>query len=150
MAKILPLLDAGADNGPPVHPSPSAFSGTVSGPNQLPGVAAADMAVHELALQKEAIERTAQAMPFNENKADEHGLAHGHAPQQGPHDLPDDDTAGASTLSETVSSPKLGEDEPQLGLNANNDTLDRVRVDSSGQAITTNQGVPVADNQHSL
>ena len=150
MAKNLPLLDAGADNGPPVHPSPSAFSGTVSGPNQLPGVAAADMAVHELALQKEAIERTAQAMPFNENKADEHGLAHGHAPQQGPHDLPDDDTAGASTLSETVSSPKLGEDEPQLGLNANNDTLDRVRVDSSGQAITTNQGVPVADNQHSL
>ena len=36
------------------------------------------------------------------------------------------------------------------GLNANHGTLDDARVDSSGQALTTNQGVLVADNQNSL
>jgi catalase len=36
------------------------------------------------------------------------------------------------------------------GVNATIGTLDRVRVDSSGQVLTTNQGVPVADNQNSL
>ena len=30
------------------------------------------------------------------------------------------------------------------------DSLDRVRVDSGGRALTTNQGVPIADNQNSL
>ncbi|MBA2674285.1 MAG: catalase [Ramlibacter sp.] len=36
------------------------------------------------------------------------------------------------------------------GKNATIAPLDRVRVDSSGQVLTTNQGVPVADNQNSL
>ena len=35
-------------------------------------------------------------------------------------------------------------------MNATIDPLDRVRVDSSGRVLTTNQGVPVADNQNSL
>ena len=34
--------------------------------------------------------------------------------------------------------------------NPTNGPLDRVRVDSGGRALTTNQGVPIADNQNSL
>ena len=36
------------------------------------------------------------------------------------------------------------------GVNSTIEPLDRVRVDSQGQVLTTNQGVPVADNQNSL
>lgn len=151
MAKKLPaLLDAGADTGPTVMPSPGALASTVSGPNHLPPVADVDLDMQELAQQKDAVNRLAASMPHNENKAGEHGLTGGHAPEEGAHRMPDVDTAGASTLSETITSRKLGEDEPLPGFNPNNDSLDRVRVDSSGQALTTNHGVPVADNQNSL
>ncbi|MRW89999.1 catalase [Duganella sp. FT80W] len=37
-----------------------------------------------------------------------------------------------------------------MGDNAINRPLDRARVDDSGRELTTNQGVPVADNQNSL
>ena len=63
--------------------------------------------------------------------------------------LPDPGVTG-STLTEDTSSDKTGAGEPQLGFNAANKSLDRGRADSSGRALTTNQGVPVADNQHSL
>ncbi len=36
------------------------------------------------------------------------------------------------------------------GVNATIEPLDRVRVDSAGQVLTTNQGVAIADNQNSL
>jgi len=55
----------------------------------------------------------------------------------------------ASTLSEENGSDKTGSVAPE-GVNSTIDSLDRVRVDSSGQRLTTNQGVPVADNQNSL
>jgi catalase len=55
-----------------------------------------------------------------------------------------------STLTETNASPKLGDAEPPQGHNAAGGNLDRVRADASGQVLTTNQGVPVADNQNSL
>ena len=47
---------------------------------------------------------------------------------------------------------KVGRGKPDelLGANPGNLPLDRVRVDSSGRALTTNQGVPIADNQNSL
>ncbi len=138
------------DNRAPVHPSAGAFTGTVSGPNQLPDTASAELPVQDAALQKYAVELLAGTMLSNENKTYEHGLAHGHAPHEGVHDVSDDVTAGASTLSELNTSAKVGEDEPQLGLNPGNGSLDRVRVDSSGLALTTNQGVLVADNQNSL
>ncbi|WP_197675118.1 catalase [Halopseudomonas salegens] len=38
----------------------------------------------------------------------------------------------------------------RLGSNATVESLDRVRVDASEQPLTTNQGVPVSDNQNSL
>ena len=57
---------------------------------------------------------------------------------------------GASTLTETNASEKVGSGNPPMGFNPGNGPLDRVRVDSAGRALTTNQGVPVADNQNSL
>ncbi|PTN48468.1 catalase HPII, partial [Achromobacter xylosoxidans] len=39
---------------------------------------------------------------------------------------------------------------PSAGINAADGRLERVRADSSGQMLTTNQGVRVSDNQHSL
>ena len=37
-----------------------------------------------------------------------------------------------------------------LGTNPTSESLARVRVDASAQVLTTNQGVPIADNQSSL
>jgi catalase len=56
----------------------------------------------------------------------------------------------ASTVQEQVESDKVGEGRPPCATNLNQGSLDRVRVDSAGRALTTNQGVPVADNQNSL
>jgi len=39
---------------------------------------------------------------------------------------------------------------PNIGQNPTVGPMDRVRVDSTGRVLTTNQGVPVADNQSSL
>jgi len=55
----------------------------------------------------------------------------------------------ASTLSEKNSSVKVGS-VAEPGQNATNGSLNKVRSDPSGQRLTTNQGVPVADNQNSL
>jgi len=56
----------------------------------------------------------------------------------------------ASTLTEANASPKVGSGNPPLSFNPGNGPLDRVRVDSAGRVLTTNQGVPVSDNQNSL
>ncbi|WP_432380492.1 catalase [Duganella sp. P38] len=93
-------------------------------------------------------QQTAAAMPFNANKAGEHGEA-ARAPQPGktcpvPHPV-----ATASTAAETNASPKVGGGVPPLGV-CPAGHLDRVRADGSDQRLTTNQGVPVADNQNSL
>src|SRR6185312_9998043 len=56
----------------------------------------------------------------------------------------------ASTLTESSASEKTGRGDPQISFNPLNGSLDRVRVDSSGRVLTTNQGVPIADNQNSL
>ena len=89
------------------------------------------------------------AMPFNATKASEHGFANGIAPLQGATVAPETQMVTASTLSEVVTSNKVGT-RAQEGLNPGNGSLDRVRVDSSGQHLTTNQGVAIADNQNSL
>jgi catalase len=90
----------------------------------------------------------AATRPFNRNKAGEHGQA-AHVPETGEHyEAPGPEVTG-STLSESNRSPKTG-GRPALGVNAAGGELDRVRADSSGQVLTTNQGVPVGDNQNSL
>jgi catalase len=95
------------------------------------------------------IEASAAAFPHNVAKAAEYGAASRQPPQGQAVEAPDP-IVGASTLSETQASAKAGNGKPQLSLNPGNGPLDRVRVESSGRVLTTNQGVPVADNQHSL
>ena len=89
------------------------------------------------------------AMVFNENKLTETGRDTALNPPQGEAYEPPSRAATGSTLSESSHSEKTGTEAPE-GVNATIGTLDRVRVDSGGQAITTNQGVAVADNQNSL
>jgi catalase len=92
----------------------------------------------------------AEAMPFNPLKRAEVGLDHGHSPQAGPAHSASDEVVRSSTVNEDGASPKTGNGVVQPGFNPTNGPLDRVRVDSGGQALTTNQGVPVGDNQNSL
>jgi len=44
----------------------------------------------------------------------------------------------------------VGEGTPVLGYNPANESFDRVRVDASGQTLTTNMGIADGDNQSSL
>jgi len=118
----------------------------VSGPAHDDGSAAAgDAAVSK----SQATAATVAAMPFNPNKAGEYGEA-ARTPQPGATVPVLDPRATGSTLTENVQSPKVGSGTPNLGFDPGNLPLDRVRVDSSDRQLTTNQGVPVADNQSSL
>ena len=94
-------------------------------------------------------EAVVQALPYNLRKAGEHGLANALAPERGDTVAPDSRLVTGSTLTEENGSEKTGSCAPD-GLNATIETLDRVRVDSSGRVLTTNQGVALADNQNSL
>jgi catalase len=91
----------------------------------------------------------AEAMPFNATKAGEYGEK-ARKPAAGARVEADDPSATGSTLSEKNPSPKVGTGEPPEGSNSTIGPLDRVRADAAGQRLTTNQGVPVADNQNSL
>ncbi|MGA0571031.1 catalase [Variovorax sp. VNK109] len=101
------------------------------------------------ALQAEHTQALVAAMPFNANKAAEHGFANGIAPPMGASAEPLSGLPGASTLTEANESDKVGSF-ALPGTNSTIEPLDRVRVDSAGQVLTTNQGVPIADNQNSL
>jgi catalase len=122
----------------------SAARNTDSGPSQITA------ALHDANSNKLAqVQEMAAALPHNPTKPAEHGFASGVKPQQGASVPPASRLATGSTLSEDNSSEKTGSVAPE-GVNATIEPLDRVRVDSAGQALTTNQGVRVADNQNSL
>ncbi len=97
----------------------------------------------------EATEAGAASVPFNANKPSEYGRQSALA-QPGTVVEVGDPRATGSTLSESVSSRKVGAGKPNLGANPGTLPLDRVRTDGTGARLTTNHGVPVADNQHSL
>ena len=119
---------------------------TASGPAKKAGrEAISDAATLKLA----GTQQLAAEFPFNAAKPSEFGDAAA-APARGQSAEPPDPSVGASTLTETNASLKVGKGNPPLSFNPGNGPLDRVRVDSSGRALTTNQGVPVADNQNSL
>lgn len=90
-----------------------------------------------LAEQVEAAQALAAAMPYNAGKAQEFGRENAVAPPRGASAASDSPAATASTLSEPNVSAKTGALEP-------------ARSDASGQAMTTNQGVAIGDNQNSL
>jgi len=90
----------------------------------------------------------AASMPYNSNKPLEYGEA-AYLPEEGAHAEPGHPDVGASTLTETNTSPKVGTQAP-AGTTQATGNLDRVRADNSGQMLTTNQGVRVAQNQDTL
>ena len=117
---------------------------TVSGPTAKASPEdIADAASAKLA----GTEAVASAFPFNAAKPSEFDAAQPAAGQtaEPPHPM-----VAASTLTEIHASEKVGRGNPQMSFNPTNGPLDRVRVDSADRVLTTNQGVPVADNQNSL
>ncbi len=125
---------------------------TVAGPSDPtpPSTLESKNAVGERLLEKQAAgQQLAADRPFNETKASEYGDA-ARSPTEGATHKPSTPAAAGSTSSEIVASSKVGSGKPPVGANPAADPLDRVRVDASERHLTTNQGVPVADNQHSL
>lgn len=125
---------------------------TVSGPstNTPPKSLGSNTAIEQRLLDKIGDgQQLAEKMPSNLNKPYEYGDA-ARVPQTGATIEPESVAAGGSTSTEIVSSPKVGDGEPNPGANKAIDSLDRVRVDSSNQPLTTNHGVRIANNQHSL
>ena len=123
----------------------AAAQNTDSGPSKVPRLASSDPAVQKIA----QTENLAAGMPFNVNKPLEHGFQNGINPQPGAMVAPESRLPTGSTLSEENGTAKTGSVAPE-GVNATIEPLDRVRVDSGGQVLTTNQGVAIADNQNSL
>lgn len=101
------------------------------------------------AAQAEAANSLAAAMPSNAGKPSEYGHDNALAPVRGGTVEPATAALTASTQSEKNANVKTGV-AAVPGINAAIDTLERVRADAGGQPLTTNQGVVVADNQHSL
>jgi len=123
----------------------SAFKNTDSGPALAPDQRNPDPAVRKAA----ETARMAQSMPYNPTKPNEHGHENALSPVPGATSPSAARDALASTLSEKNQTKKYG-DAAEPGVNAAGGSLNRVRADSAGQALTTNQGVAVSDNQNSL
>ncbi|WP_256078375.1 catalase [Massilia sp. YIM B04103] len=138
------------------NPSPADGAGsilsTIAGPSDSPPpeTLGGDAPQGALLLEKAAsgIDLAAQRSG-NANKPGEYGAA-ARTPQPGATASPSSSLATASTASEGTASDKVGAGVPPLGENLVRGPLDRVRADSGGRALSTNQGVPVAENQSSL
>jgi catalase len=123
----------------------SAARSTVSGPRQGPRSGADDAAVRK----QQGTQALAAAFPFNRNKPAEfaEGVRNG---KPGASAEPADRSVTGSTLTETTTGSAKAGAPASPGLNPGAMPLEKVRVDSSGQALTTNFGQPIADNQNSL
>ena len=118
----------------------------MSGPARPDASGAGDIAAEKAA----GTHDLASAFPFNPNKAAEYNPDAALAPPEGASVEPADPIVGASTVTELNGSDKVGSGGPNIGQNPTVGPLDRVRVDSTDRVLTTNQGVPVGDNQNSL
>jgi catalase len=122
--------------------SDTAVGTTVSGPSHStpPLTELADHAADQQTL--------VEGMPFNAAKPSEYAARSTAAPVVGPHQPMPSATTGAGTLSEKNESLKTGA--PALEPQSLDGSLEPKRVNSAGQVLTTNQGVPVGNNQDSL
>ena len=120
---------------------------TVSGRIHKPGRAGArDAASAKL---RAGVELLAAAFPHNAAKPSEFG-ANAIYPATGQAVEPEHPMVAGSTLSEINASPKVGRGSPQVGFNPGADRSTGYGSIPAGSALTTNQGVPIADNQNSL
>jgi catalase len=116
-------------------------SGSAKGPPSGTGDA--------LAEKMAQTQQVAASMPANTAKPGEYAKRKTiPVPPEGDH-VAIEPIVGASTLTELNVNDKAGAP-AAIGENPTVDPLDRVRVDSTAQALTTNQGVLVGDNQNSL
>ena len=115
----------------------STVGGPAAGIAADPALGGIGPSIGALAAKQAGTQALARQLPVNPLKYADHGLDAGHAPSEGASAKPPADAVTGSTLSETNASDKTG-------------SLADARVDSGGQALTTNQGVLVADNQNSL
>ncbi|WP_298406853.1 catalase [Janthinobacterium sp.] len=125
---------------------------SMSGPSDStsPHNLGADNDVNRALLHKTAAgQQLSAAMAANPKEEGQYGEA-ARTPVEGVHVATGEALATASTAGETLASPKTGDGQPALGENARNASLDGARSDDSGCVLTTNQGVPVGDNQNSL
>src|SRR5690606_35808179 len=122
------------------------FNSTDSGPARDPSD---DMKGIEGVAKAAAVGKMAAAVAHNPNKQAEHGHDNALAPPRGATAEPPSRDATGSTLAESNRNDKYGKPAAP-GVNAAGGSLERVRADSEGQPLTTNQGVKVADNQNSL
>jgi len=89
------------------------------------------------------------ARAHNAQKVAEHGRRRATSPPEGEHFSAPSTLAGASTVSEANANEKTGL-AAAPGQDSGSSPLSRVRNDAMDQQLTTNQGVPVSDNQNSL
>ncbi len=109
----------------------------------------AKAAADRLAAKMAGTDELARAFPSNAIKADEYGRKAALNPPAGQSEEAPSEDVSASTISETNANDKTGR-AADAGENPNNAPLEKVRVDSAGRALTTNQGVAISDNQNSL
>ena len=109
----------------------------------------AEAAAGRLAEKMAGTDEMSRAFRFNAIKPAEFERKNALNPPQGQSADPPSTDVSASTITETNSNEKTG-DAASPGENPNNAPLEKVRVDSGGRALTTNQGVAIADNQNSL
>ncbi|PZU28888.1 MAG: catalase HPII [Stenotrophomonas sp.] len=89
------------------------------------------------------------ARGHNAQKVAEHGRRRATSPPEGEHFAAPSTLAGASTVSEANTNERTGL-AAAPGQDSGSSPLSRVRNDAMDQQLTTNQGVPVSDNQNSL
>src|SRR6202021_2293214 len=122
--------------------SNKAVGTTVSGPSQ------ATASMTELAHHAADHKTLAEAMPFNSAKPAEYGASSKATPPTGAHRAMPSLSSGAGTLSEKNDSLKTGS--ATIEPRSLDGSLESKRINSAGQVLTTNQGVPVANNKDSL
>ena len=126
-------------------PAPTRRAGNSSGNSGSKSSTTSD----PLLIQANATQALVAAMPHNANKALDFGRDNAVNPPLGMTVAPTSNTVSASTLSEANASAKTGEPAAP-GTHAIDGRLAQARVDGSGQVLTTNQGLAIADNQNSL
>jgi len=132
------------------NPSASAAKAAARNTASAPSHPSANTAGDALAEKAAATEKLVSSVPHNPNKAAEFGREHAVKPPAGFKVRPPSPTVGSSTITERNPSDKTGSGVRSEGENPTTTSLDRVRVDSTGRELTTNQGVAIGDNQNSL
>src|SRR5262245_31053804 len=150
-----PLTSSPRSRSTPADRVAGSLAGTVSGPSVMEmddeSIGKIEGAARrKLASKLADTQELAQSTPFNPNKAAEYGLQNAQRPPEGQCLEAVEQADTGSTITEENRTSKVGEVAVPHGLNRTIQPLDAVRVDSGGRPLTTNLGVPVADNQNSL